>query len=64
VSGNAFGMTEAQVKALSPEEFAARRDAAIRKLQAAGAHYVIDSVADLMPVVYDIDARLARGERP
>jgi phosphonoacetaldehyde hydrolase len=33
-------------------------------LQAAGAHYVIDSVADLMPVVYDIDARLARGERP
>jgi phosphonoacetaldehyde hydrolase len=25
---------------------------------------VIDSVADLMPVVRDIDARLARGERP
>jgi phosphonoacetaldehyde hydrolase len=25
---------------------------------------VIDSVADLMPVVYDIEARLARGERP
>jgi phosphonoacetaldehyde hydrolase len=64
VSGNAFGMTEAQVKALPADEFASRRQAAIGKLQAAGAHYVIDSVADLMPVVYDIDARLARGERP
>jgi phosphonoacetaldehyde hydrolase len=64
VSGNAFGMAEADVKALPADEFAARREAAIGKLQAAGAHYVIDSVADLMPVVYDIEARLARGERP
>ncbi|ABE30851.1 phosphonoacetaldehyde hydrolase [Paraburkholderia xenovorans LB400] len=64
VSGNAFGMAEGDVKALAPDEFAWRRNAAIQKLQAAGAHYVIDSVADLMPVVYDIEARLARGERP
>jgi phosphonoacetaldehyde hydrolase len=64
VSGNAFGMAEDDVKALAPDEFAWRRKAAIEKLQAAGAHYVIDSVADLMPVVYDIEARLARGERP
>ncbi|MFL9892977.1 phosphonoacetaldehyde hydrolase [Paraburkholderia sp. RL17-381-BIF-C] len=64
VSGNAFGMAEDDVKALAPDEFAWRRQAAIQKLQAAGAHYVIDSVADLMPVVYDIEARLARGERP
>jgi len=64
VSGNAFGMSEAEVKALSADEFAARRNAAIGKLKAAGAHYVIDSVADLLPVVHEIDARLARGERP
>ncbi|MBC8732659.1 phosphonoacetaldehyde hydrolase [Paraburkholderia sp. UCT2] len=64
VSGNAFGMSEAEVKALPADEFAARRNAATARLKAAGAHYVIDSVADLMPVVYDIDARLARGERP
>ncbi|MGF6548957.1 phosphonoacetaldehyde hydrolase [Paraburkholderia youngii] len=64
VSGNAFGMSEAEVKALPADEFAARRTAATARLKAAGAHYVIDSVADLMPVVYDIDARLARGERP
>jgi phosphonoacetaldehyde hydrolase len=29
-----------------------------------GAHYVVDSVADLLPVLDDIEARLARGERP
>jgi len=30
----------------------------------AGAHYVIDSIADIEPVIDDINARLARGERP
>jgi phosphonoacetaldehyde hydrolase len=64
VSGNAFGMTEAQVRALAPEEYARRREAAVARLRAAGAHYVIDSVADLLPVVSEIEGRLARGERP
>ena len=34
------------------------------KLGAAGAHYVIDGVADLVPVLRAIEGRLARGERP
>jgi phosphonoacetaldehyde hydrolase len=29
-----------------------------------GAHYVIDSIADLIPCLDDIEARIARGERP
>lgn len=33
-------------------------------LRKTGAHYVIDSVADLAPVIDDIHQRLARGERP
>ncbi len=32
--------------------------------EAAGAHYVIDSVADLPQVLEDIERRLQRGERP
>jgi len=64
VSGNAFGMTEEDVKALPPGEFMRRRAAAAKRLTAAGAHYVVDSVADLLPVVYDVEGRLARGERP
>ena len=34
------------------------------KLTAAGAHYVIDSVADLMPVIHAVEGHLERGERP
>jgi phosphonoacetaldehyde hydrolase len=64
VSGNAFGMTEEEVRALPPEEFTRRREAAVARLLAAGAHYVIDSVADLLPVVSEIEGRLVRGERP
>ena len=64
VSGNAFGLTEDEVHALAPDEFARRRAAAVERLRAAGAHYVIDSVADLLPVVSEIETRLARGERP
>ena len=64
VSGNAFGLSEADAAALAPEEFRRRRLAAAEKLEAAGAHYVIDSVADLLPVAREIEARLARGERP
>lgn len=33
-------------------------------LRETGAHYVIDSIADLDPVIADIEARLARGEKP
>ena len=40
-----------------------RRARAQDALYGAGAHYVIDSVADLLPVVAQIEGRLARGER-
>ena len=64
VSGNAFGLSHEDAMALAPAEFERRRAQAAKTLEAAGAHYVIDSVADLMPVARAIDARLARGERP
>jgi phosphonoacetaldehyde hydrolase len=64
VTGNVFGLSLADTKALAPDEFRRMRTAAIGKLKAAGAHYVIDGVADLIPVVAEIEGRLARGERP
>ncbi len=64
VSGNAFGLSLADAKALPPEDFMRRRGRAYDALYGAGAHYVIDSVADLMPVVAQVEGRLARGERP
>jgi len=64
VSGNAVGLSAAQWAALSPDEQASHRAPAAACLQAAGAHYVIDTINELPAVLDDIDARLARGERP
>ncbi len=64
VTGNVFGLSLADAKALSDDAFRTRRAEASAKLAGAGAHYVIDGVADLMPVVHAIEGRLARGEKP
>jgi phosphonoacetaldehyde hydrolase len=64
VTGNLFGLSLADTAALPATEFQARRAAAAGRLAAAGAHYVIDGVAELMPIVSEIEGRLARGERP
>ena len=64
VSGNGFGLSVEETAALKPAEFTDRRDTAAEELTRAGAHYVIDSVANLMPAVRAIEDRLARGERP
>ncbi|WP_027859462.1 phosphonoacetaldehyde hydrolase [Marinobacterium jannaschii] len=64
VSGNEVGLDADAWAALGEEEKARSRAAAYRKFRASGAHYVIDTVADLPDVIEDIDARLAAGERP
>ena len=64
VSGNAMGLPLAEWQALSPAEQGIRRAEAVARLRAAGAHYVIDSVAELPPVLDAIAERLARGELP
>lgn len=64
LSGNATGLSREELAALSTAQLAARRASATRQLARAGAHYVIDSAADLEAVIDTIDGRLARGERP
>ena len=64
LTGNVFGLDPAETDALSPEEFEARRAAAYGALARAGAHFVIDSVADLEEVLDEIEGALARGEQP
>lgn len=64
VSGNAVGLSRAEWAALPAPEQQALREQATAQLKGEGAHYVVDSVADLLPVLDDIEARLARGERP
>jgi phosphonoacetaldehyde hydrolase len=64
VSGNEVGMSRGEWSELSLSEQARLRDRAAAKLLAAGAHYVIDTLAHVCPVLDDIEARLARGEKP
>ena len=64
LSGNGVGLSAAEVEALAEEDRRARRDEAARRLLAAGAHDVIDTVADLPGAIARIESRIQRGERP
>ncbi|WP_010186691.1 phosphonoacetaldehyde hydrolase [Sphingomonas sp. PAMC 26605] len=63
-SGNGVGLDQPTLAALAPADRAARVSVAAAALRAGGADYVIDSVADLWPVLLEIAARITAGERP
>jgi phosphonoacetaldehyde hydrolase len=63
MSGNVFGLSEAETSRLQPAELAGRRERGYARMRSAGAHYVIDSIAELLPVAAAIEGRLERGER-
>jgi phosphonoacetaldehyde hydrolase len=64
LTGNEVGLNEQEVAALAPEERRRRTREAAEKLAAAGAHYVVDGIWELPPVLDDINRRLAGGEKP
>lgn len=64
ISGNAVGLSLAEWQALDAAAQQDLRASATAQLKTDGAHYVIDSVAQLLPVLDEIEARIARGERP
>jgi phosphonoacetaldehyde hydrolase len=63
-SGNEVGLDRNAWEALSSDEQQTYRQRAEQRLFNVGAHYVIDSVADLAGVIVDVNRRLAQGERP
>jgi phosphonoacetaldehyde hydrolase len=63
-TGNMIGLTEEQWQALPEAERTSRLQEANRIFQDAGAHYVIDSLADIDPVLDQIEIRVQNGERP
>lgn len=63
-TGNELGLTEDEVAQLEPRELERRLAKARERMSAAGAHYVVDSIADVPAVLDEIDARSARGDRP
>lgn len=63
-SGNGVGLSLRDYRALAEPERLKRVAAAAEQLKAAGADYVIDTVADIRPVLETIAARIAAGDRP
>lgn len=64
LTGNECGLSLEELRAAPPAEVAARRAKAAWALRAAGAHYVVDGIAELPALAAEIAARVARGERP
>jgi phosphonoacetaldehyde hydrolase len=64
LTGNEVGLSEAEIRALDPQNMASRRLAAYERLTTAGAHYVVDALLNAVGCLDDIEARLAARERP
>jgi phosphonoacetaldehyde hydrolase len=64
ISGNEIGLPLAQWNKLDLAEQERKRTGAYTRMYQCGAHYVVDTISDIMPCLDDIEARLARGEKP
>ncbi len=64
MSGNEIGLPLKELEALDHAERQRRSQRAYTRMYQGGAHYVVDSIADILPCLDDIQERLARGDRP
>ncbi len=63
-TGNEVGLSLEAYETLPRSQQQQHLRTAYNMFQRIGAHYVIDSVADLLEIIDDIEDRLRRGERP
>ncbi|WP_459919015.1 phosphonoacetaldehyde hydrolase, partial [Desulfocicer niacini] len=63
-TGNELGLTPEAVAALDPVELAARLAAIEARFKAAGVHYVVEQMADILPVISEINEKLFEGMLP
>lgn len=64
LSGNAVGLDFDTWMALSAQEQRHYKQQAYRQLNRSGAHFVIDSIADLPTVIETIQQQMAKGSQP
>ena len=63
-TGNEIGLNEAEINELPPDELSRKLERARTRMYQTGAHYVVDGIADVLPLLDEIDNRLARAEKP
>jgi len=64
LSGSPAGLTLAEFEAAPKTQLDELRSRVTQVFHASGAHYVIDTIADFLPVIDDVTQRLSRGDRP
>lgn len=64
VSGNALGLSLEELNALTTNEAEQQKNEARSKMKDMQPDYVIDSVAELLPIIDQINRRLDAGEKP
>lgn len=63
-TGSCVGLSEEEVRMRSPAEIAERVARADERLREAGAHFVVESVAHILPVIHEIERLIACGTHP
>lgn len=63
-TGNELGLTLAEQASLDPADLTERLERIRQRFAQAGAHYVVESIADVPAVLDEIAAAVRRGERP
>ncbi len=63
-TGNEMGLTETEIAALAPDVREQKLERARRRMRQTGAHFVVDGIGEVPPLLDEINARLAAGERP
>jgi len=63
-TGNEIGLNEAEINKLDDDVLERKMTRARKRMWQTGAHYVVDGIWNVPAVLDDINARLARGERP
>jgi phosphonoacetaldehyde hydrolase len=64
MTGNGLGLSQADAEALPASVLDQRIRSIEAEYLAAGAHFLLRSAAQLIPVIDQINARLAQGDRP
>jgi phosphonoacetaldehyde hydrolase len=63
-TGNEVGLNEKELAALPADDLTRKVERAADGLAKSGAHYVVESIADVPPIIAEIEQRLKMGDRP
>lgn len=64
MSGNELGLNHHKATSINPAELATLLDVIAQRFRKVGAHYTARGVWEVLPLIDDIEQRLAQGERP